>query len=302
MTTSKRSLERLRRARDHPARVREQADDLFGAGERAVRHADACRIFRQQRGEHAARGAAGAENQDRLAGKGHVEVVHQVADDAGTVGVVAVPMAVAAAQRVDRAGELRAWRQHPRHGERLLLERHRDVAAAPTVARERLDRRLEAVERRQQPLVAQVLAGLRRERHVDLRRLRLRDRVADDGVAVRHQELRDQGTEALQCSVAARRVARTENGTPAQRFMTSQAASGSRDPRTPCLRADMELIQFVAFDDAKSNGLAGRACHCQVRKRGKEPVFEAFSRANPGQLCRQDPRVRFVPPVVPDLT
>src|SRR5690606_9965924 len=46
-----------------------------------------------------------------------------------------------------------------------------------------LFRSCEATQRRQQPLILQRLAGLRREQRVDLRRAAVLDRVADDGVA-----------------------------------------------------------------------------------------------------------------------
>src|SRR5690606_30645640 len=47
----------------------------------------------------------------------------------------------------------------------------------------RLHRGCEAIQRRQQPLILQRLAGLRREQRVDLRRAAVPDRVADDGAA-----------------------------------------------------------------------------------------------------------------------
>ncbi len=86
-------------------------------------------------------------------------------------------------QRVDGAGRAARAPSARRERERLELERHRDVEAPPARARERVDRGGESVERRQQALVAHVLAGRARERRVDRRRLRVRDGVADDGVA-----------------------------------------------------------------------------------------------------------------------
>ena len=85
------------------------------------------------------------------------------------------------------AGRLRALARRVRRRERVELERHGDVEAACRLrARTLSSDRGEAAERRQQALVGHGLPGRARERRVDLRRLGVRDRIADDGVAVRH--------------------------------------------------------------------------------------------------------------------
>src|SRR5690606_16072946 len=53
----------------------------------------------------------------------------------------------------------------------------------PALLAKRLHRGREPIQRRQQPLILQRLAGLRREQGVDLRRAAVLDGVADNGVA-----------------------------------------------------------------------------------------------------------------------
>ena len=89
-----------------------------------------------------------------------------------------------------RAGRLRALARRMRERERLELERDGDVEALAAFPRELPRPSRETVERRQQPLVAHLLRGRARERLVDLRRSRMRDGIADDGVAVHAAILR----------------------------------------------------------------------------------------------------------------
>src|SRR5262249_22211163 len=79
--------------------------------------------------------------------------------------------------RVDRPGVLRALGALRGKRERLELEGHRHVHALAAARAECGDRLVKAVARREDRLVGQVLAELPREGAVDLRRLRLGDRV-----------------------------------------------------------------------------------------------------------------------------
>ena len=87
-------------------------------------------------------------------------------------------------ERVDRASRLRTRGVAVGEREGLELEGDGDVQATPAVGAEAGDGLDEAVRRCQQRLIAQVLPGLLGEGRVDLRRLAVGDRVADDGVVV----------------------------------------------------------------------------------------------------------------------
>ena len=98
-----------------------------------------------------------------------------------------------------------------REREGLELERHGDVEPAAAGGGKAVDLLAEAVQRREQPAVGRVLAGLLRERRVDQRRLRVRDGIADDGVEVVHDGVflgHPSGAPAITRS-ATRRRART---------------------------------------------------------------------------------------------
>ena len=71
-----------------------------------------------------------------------------------------------------------------RQRERLHLERDRDIEAEAVCLGKFPDGLDEAVNRRQQPLIAHVLAGGSGKGVLNQRRLAMRDGVADDGVAV----------------------------------------------------------------------------------------------------------------------
>ena len=132
------------------------------------------------------RRSARAEDQDVASVDAHAEVVVEVAREADAVGGVPVPAVGVAAQRIHRAGDACALAQRAREREGLALERQRDVEAPAAVGGEALHRRHERVERREQALVRDVLAGLARERGLDQGRLRVRDGIADDGVTIGH--------------------------------------------------------------------------------------------------------------------
>ncbi len=90
-------------------------------------------------------------------------------------------------ERVDRARLLAALGAFGRERERFELEGHRHVQAFAPGRAERGDRRGKAVARRKDRFVTQILIELARECGVDLRRLRLRDRVADHGIKIGHR-------------------------------------------------------------------------------------------------------------------
>ena len=149
----------------------------------AVGDDDLARAARQQRAERAGRAAAGADEKDASATQVDAGVALDVAHEAGAVGVVAEPAVGVEAQRVARGRDPRSRRRLRDLLERFELERHRHVAAARAAGGERAYGSGEAVERAEQPFVDDRLSGLRREGGMDERRLAVRDRMTDDGIA-----------------------------------------------------------------------------------------------------------------------
>ncbi|GLT23734.1 hypothetical protein GCM10007933_32040 [Zoogloea oryzae] len=135
--------------------------------------------------QHGATGrAARAQQQHAPAGHGEAQVDGDVAQDAGAVGVVAQGAVGAEGQGVHRAGGLGAGREPVGQVEGFELEGHGDVHPASAGGLEALHGGGEAVEGREQRLVAELLAGLGGEGGVDAGRLAVADRVADHGVTV----------------------------------------------------------------------------------------------------------------------
>ena len=83
------------------------------------------------------------------------------------------------------------------------------------------------------------------------------------------------------------------------RFTIRKQCRGStRAARVP---RDKELIEFVALHDAESCRSAGCADDADIGKRGSQPVPKARQRAHSRELGRHQVRVRFTPPVEPEL-
>ena len=89
---------------------------------------------------------------------------------------------------VDRAGTASTLRLLGRVGKRVELEWLRDVAAASTGGPEAVDGGGEPADGRLDRLVGEVLRRLPRELGVDLRGLAVSQRLAEQGVAVRHRQ------------------------------------------------------------------------------------------------------------------
>ncbi len=124
--------------------------------------------MRQQRLQHATHGTPGAQQQDAAAAQGHAGI-EQVGDQPGAIGVVAQQATILQLlQGIHRTGAARTLGQLVGHAIGLLLERHGHVgtqAFAKEVTRERG----EVIQRRQQRLIAQRLAGLCGEQRMNLR-------------------------------------------------------------------------------------------------------------------------------------
>src|SRR5215510_3854282 len=78
--------------------------------------------------------------------------------------------------------------------------------------------------------------------------------------------------------------------------IAKQRRCESRAPRGP---RDVELIEFVVFDHAKSDGLTRWAYDSHARNGCPKPVPEVLQRTMAGKFRRQDPCVRILPAVVP---
>ena len=168
MTTSKR---RARGERGRGATARDRAVSAANSrGQRlGLRHravvtiSDRAALRVEQRLQDAARRAAGAQHED-VAGRASVdaEVLDQVVDEAGAVGVVGVPVLADALQRVAPRRRARARSLRSRASANASsLNGTVTLSPLPPSAAKRVDRRREPVQRREQPLVAHVLAGRR---------------------------------------------------------------------------------------------------------------------------------------------
>ena len=123
----------------------------------------------EQGQDDAARRAAGAEQQEALAGEVDALIVGQVTHQSGAVGVVAANRAVGKAQRIHRARCLGARRQRRGQPEGFFLEWYGDIGAPAAGADECLYGRSKAVEWRQQGFVAHRLPCLSSKQGVDAR-------------------------------------------------------------------------------------------------------------------------------------
>ena len=173
------------------AEVRELVAQALRALGRAVRDAHLARLLLEQRREHAARRAAGAEDQQPRAGDRDTDVPHEVGDEADAVGVLAVELGGAAADdRVDRARPLGARGEvvHDLGGRRLV--RQRDVRATSAL-HEEVDHRV--AERRRwgvDHLVVDDVVELAGEQAVDEGRPAVADGMAEEDVAARSRVAR----------------------------------------------------------------------------------------------------------------
>ncbi|ODU49360.1 MAG: hypothetical protein ABS92_06090 [Thiobacillus sp. SCN 63-374] len=155
------------------------ADGAVGNDERGGR-------LLQQGFDHAARRAAGTEQQDALAGERAMQVAGEIGHQSGAVGVVAENAAGIERQRVHRAGALGPRAEAVCQGKCLFLERYRDVGAAPARRYELRYAVGKAVLRREDRLVRHVLPGLTGKRGVDQRGFGMGNRVPEYGVTVGH--------------------------------------------------------------------------------------------------------------------
>ena len=154
--------------------------------DRAIGNGDRRGPFAQKRQHDAARRAARAHHQHALAAERKAEPVLNVPDQACAIGVVAKDTLAVELERIDRARLVGSLGALGRKREGFELEGHRHVQALAARRAKRCDGRSKTVVRRQDCFVTQVLIDLSRERGVDLRRFRLRDRVADHRVEIGH--------------------------------------------------------------------------------------------------------------------
>ncbi len=147
----------------------EAPDERVRLAGRAVGDDHRAWLLRKERQEDAARRTARTQHQHVGIREGHREIHREVVHDPGAVGVVGVPRIALAGERVACTGRFRALARPGGDGERIELERHRDVEAAAALFREPTRDLGKAAERRQQALVAQRFAGGAGKGLVDLR-------------------------------------------------------------------------------------------------------------------------------------
>src|SRR5690606_9766997 len=145
---------------------------------------EALHVGGEQRTDHAARGAAGAQQDDAGARQRDAQPTLQVGDETETVGVVGPDAVGIEAERVRRARLAHPLRWPVRQCGGLALEGDGDVEAAAARLAKRRDRGDEAVDRREQALVGERLATFAGEARVDLGRQAVGDRGAEHRVAV----------------------------------------------------------------------------------------------------------------------
>jgi hypothetical protein len=132
-------------------------------------------------------GAARAANEHPFACQGLAQVALNVIDQADAVEIVGPDAIVLKLQGIRGARLASAIKGIGGQFICLQLERQRDIHPQPTLRAERLHSGREAVQRRFDGGVGDVLACCGREQTVDQGRLAVGDGVAKNGVAVGHE-------------------------------------------------------------------------------------------------------------------
>ena len=157
-------------------------DQSVGAFGRAVDHHQFVDARVQQGRGHAAGSATGADQQHPARAQVQAMATGEVVDQAGAVGVVALPVAIDPGQGIAGAGASRAVTGPGAQGEGGFLQWQGDIAATPAGGGEAFQRGAEIIRRRVDGGVFQGDAAQPGEGRVDLRRKRVRDRMAENGV------------------------------------------------------------------------------------------------------------------------
>ena len=174
-------------ARMHAPGLAEQVHQGIGARRRAVDHEQVADAGVEQRRRHAARGAAGADQQRAARAQVQRMAAGEVAHQAGAVGVVAVPGVAVAHQGVGGAGATRVLGGVRAQGEGGFLQRRGDVGAGAATGGEFGQRLLETGRLRVDRAVVDGDPGLPAERGVDARRERMRDGMSEHRVMPAHR-------------------------------------------------------------------------------------------------------------------
>ena len=193
LLASQRKLHNLARPEHRPSKkdrrdIGKLGGQVFRLERRAIGNGQGGRLFSQQRGDHAARRTTGAKQQDTLASQRATEIAGDVAHQAGTVGIVAHDFGIGEKQGVDRAGPRRPLGQARRQAKCLFLEGHRHIRPPASGSDECGNRLCKAFQRGQAGLIRQVLAGLGGKSSMDGRRLGMGNRIAKNGIQIRHGE------------------------------------------------------------------------------------------------------------------
>ena len=162
-------------------------DQRLRLHQRPVRDHHFARPRRQQRPQHAGRGAAGADQQHAFAGQRQTRVALDVIHQPSTVRVVGQPVLRILRIKPQHVRGLRqrgARGETPAFAEGIELEWHGDTAALCPTRHQRPQRLGESAQWPTHAAEFHCLPGLARKLGVDEGRLAVLDRVAGDDVKV----------------------------------------------------------------------------------------------------------------------
>ena len=161
----------------------EKPRQFLGLGVGTVGNDDTGRAVFFQNRNHAAHRAACAQKQNGFALDGNVFNLRDVVGQTDTVGIVATQFAVFQQnQRIDRAGSQSAVRMLVRQMKRFLFERYGNVCPATACSKKCRNRLRETINVSANAFVFDFNAFLKGKLLMNLRRLAVCNRVAENGV------------------------------------------------------------------------------------------------------------------------
>jgi len=173
----------------HPPRLAQRVHQCVGALGGAVHHEQLVDAGVEQRRRDPARAAAGTQQQGAPAAQVQPLALGQIADQADAIGIVCMPAAFRAHQRVRHTHPHRPLAVAARQFEGAALEGQGDVGADATTRGECFERSREVGRAGFDRRVFEVDAGLLREGSVDARRQRMGNRRSEYGVVLAHCEI-----------------------------------------------------------------------------------------------------------------
>ena len=173
-------------AAPHVAARRVIAGQRAGFRRRTIGNHQYVRLLLDEWQQRAAHGAARAHQQNAPSTHRTSEIFLDIVDEPDAIEVLGVNSMAVELQCIDRAREPRTLAQVGRHLACIELEWSGDIESAAPFGAELLGDPPEAVERRLELRIFDVLPGFLRERCVNQRRLRMHHRIADHRIAISH--------------------------------------------------------------------------------------------------------------------